>query len=78
MSEDRDSRRQATSTLPEAAEPAAPQPDESANGSYAEIEPAEDTVPYLPLTSYRIQIQITDIGPGVPHVYPDEILEDEA
>jgi hypothetical protein len=78
MSDDRSARRQAASTLPGAAEPAAPQPDEAVNGSYSEVEPIEDTVPYLPpLASYPIQIQITDIRRGVPHIYPDEILEED-
>lgn len=78
MSDDRDTRRQTASTLPETTGPGAPQPDAAVNSSYAEIEPAEDTVPYLPpLASYPIEIRITDVRQGVPNICPDEILEED-
>ena len=78
MPDDRGTRGQIGSTMPEAAKPEATQADESVNGSYAEIESAEDTVPYLPpLASYPIQIRITGISQGVPTVYPDEIPEED-
>jgi hypothetical protein len=39
-------------------------------------EGCEDTVPYLPpLTSYPVQIQITDVCQGLPRIYPDGIFE---
>jgi hypothetical protein len=68
MSDDRGTRRQPTSTLPET-----PQPDGPADEPYAEIEPAEDTVPYLPpLASYRIQARWGEVRHGVPTVFPED------
>lgn len=59
-------------------EPETPRRDEAEDGPYAEVERVEDTVPYLPLPSYPVQILITHIGPGEPHIYPDELLEENA
>lgn len=76
MSDDRATRRQNASTLPEAAEPEPPQPDAAVNGSYAEIEPAEDTVPYLPpLASYRIQARWGEVRQGEPTIFPEDAAD---
>ena len=76
MPDDRGARGQIGSTLPETAEPEAPQPDEAVNGSYAEIEPVEDTVPYLPpLASYRIQARWGEVRQGEPTVFPEDAAD---
>ena len=76
MSEDLDRSRRGAAVVPEAVVPAAPADDELEEGPFS-ADGIEDTVPYLPpLASYPIQIKITEISRGVPHIYPDEILDE--
>jgi hypothetical protein len=64
--------------MPDAAEPEVPQAGEAMNGSYAEIEPAEDTVPYLPpIASYRIQARWGEVRQGVPTIFPEDAAEQD-
>ena len=77
MADDRRRTQPITSAAP-VTEHEASRRDHVDDGRYEEVERVEDTVPYLPLTSYPVQIVITDVRRAVPHVYPDEILEDEA
>jgi hypothetical protein len=74
MTEHRTTQPRIVSTLPEAAS----YPEQSVDEPLDEVEPVEDTVPYLPpLASYPVTIHITEILRGVPHIYPDEILEED-
>ena len=77
MSGGRDAPRRTMSALPEAADLESVQLDGNVDQSSMDIEPAEDTAPYIPpLASYRIQVRITDVRRGEPHIYPDEILDE--
>ena len=76
MSDDRATRRQNASTLPEMTGPGALQTDEPVEGSYAEVEPVEDTVPYLPpLASYRIQARWGEVRQGEPTIFPEDAAD---
>ena len=78
MSDERARRRREVSTVQEATTTEPAQNGTSADRPFAEVETAEDTVPYLaPLASRPVRIQITDVGQGVPHIYPDEILDED-
>jgi hypothetical protein len=67
----------AASTLSEAAKVNVPQPDVSIDEPFAAVEPAEDTVPYLPpLESYRLEAIWGEVRRGVPLIFPDELIED--
>ncbi len=76
MSDDRVTRRQPTSTLPSTATPKAGLIHETVDGPDAEVERAEDTVPYLPpLASYRIRARWGEVRQGVPTVFPEDAAE---
>ena len=77
MSDDRGAGRSAASALREAAKARVPQPPAAADAPYAEAEPIEDTVPYIPpLASYRLEAKWGEVRRGIPQVFPDEIVED--
>ena len=45
---------------------------------FEEADGVEDTVPYIPpLASYRIKVVWGEIRQAVPHIYPDEILDED-
>ena len=76
MADDR-ARAQAVASATPVTGPETSRREEAEDDPYAEVERVEDTVPYLPLPSYPVQILITHIGPGAPHIYPDELLEED-
>ena len=73
MSDDRGGRRRTSATLAETAEPEAVQRAEHVAETFPEVEPVEDTVPYLPpLASYRIQGRWGEVRRGEPIVFPED------